>query len=337
MKDKVSVIVPVYNVETYLPKCIESILNQTHKNLELILVDDGSPDKCPEICDEYAKKDKRVKVIHKKNAGVSAARNDGIDFATGDFVAFVDSDDWIEPEMYEKLLQKQQEDDYDVVFCGYNMVIDGVVYNVIEKSKGEFCKTKDLVYLLRCPNYKILNNNQYVSFGNIQCYNVRFLYRKEKIESIRFSQNLCFMEDVRIMLEIFLNKDLSVGYIDDCLYNYLVRKSSLSNGKISNLIEKGKLYIESVTELLSNTNYSNLISAEKFYIYYMCATNKIRYSTDDDLKIIKKWNIHKNYKEYKILCNGFKSKFKAFLIHYHLGFVFKLATKLKSLGHKEKK
>ena len=102
----ISVIVPVYKVEQYLDRCLQSIVNQTYKNLEIILVDDGSPDNCPQICDEWAKRDKRIKVIHTQNRGVSTARNIGIDVANGQYIGFVDSDDWIEEDMYEFLLKK---------------------------------------------------------------------------------------------------------------------------------------------------------------------------------------------------------------------------------------
>ena len=100
---KVSIIVPIYNVEKYLHRCVDSIINQSHKDLEIILVDDESPDKCPEMCDEYAKQDSRVKVIHKKNGGLGYARNSGLEIATGEYVAFIDSDDYVEPDMVEKL------------------------------------------------------------------------------------------------------------------------------------------------------------------------------------------------------------------------------------------
>ncbi|OUQ56652.1 hypothetical protein B5E58_10530, partial [Tyzzerella sp. An114] len=93
---KISVIVPIYNVEKYLNRCVDSIINQTYKNLEIILVDDGSPDNCGKICDEYAKKDNRIKVVHKENGGVSSARNVGLNIATGDYIGFVDGDDWID-------------------------------------------------------------------------------------------------------------------------------------------------------------------------------------------------------------------------------------------------
>lgn len=118
----ISVIVPIYNVERYLEKCIKSILNQTYQNLEVILVDDGSPDNCGEICDRYSDKDPRIKVIHKQNGGLSDARNKGIDAAEGEYLAFVDSDDTIMPEMIGKLYQRIVTDQSDMAFCGYIQV-----------------------------------------------------------------------------------------------------------------------------------------------------------------------------------------------------------------------
>ena len=112
---KVSIVVPVYKVEKYLSRCVDSIINQTYKDLEIILVDDESPDNCPAICDEYARKNSRVKVIHQKNAGVSAARNAGLDAALGEWIGFVDSDDWIEEETYEVALNAAVEQNADIV------------------------------------------------------------------------------------------------------------------------------------------------------------------------------------------------------------------------------
>ena len=115
----ISIIVPIYDVEPYLRTCLDSILRQTYRNLEIILVDDGSPDACGAICDEYALRDKRIRVIHQTNGGVSAARNVGLAAATGDWIGWVDPDDWIEADMFEFLLcQAQKEKDIDVVICG---------------------------------------------------------------------------------------------------------------------------------------------------------------------------------------------------------------------------
>lgn len=113
----ISVIVPVYKVERYIHQCIVSILNQTYQDLEILLIDDGSPDKCGEICKEYAKKDSRIKVFHTENHGLSAARNVGLQIAKGEYIGFVDSDDWIEPDMFEILLRRLEETGADISVC----------------------------------------------------------------------------------------------------------------------------------------------------------------------------------------------------------------------------
>ena len=121
----ISVIVPIYKVEPYLRECVDSILGQTHGNLEVILVDDGSPDACPAICDEYAARDARVRVIHKTNGGLSDARNVGLDVARGEWVGFVDSDDVVEPTMYEVLLSCAQKAHAQIAVCNFAEFNDG--------------------------------------------------------------------------------------------------------------------------------------------------------------------------------------------------------------------
>ena len=114
----ISVIVPVYNVEPYLRKCLDSIVNQTYRDLEILVIDDGSTDWCGKICDEYAGKDGRIRVFHTENRGLSCARNLGLDNARGEWIGFVDSDDWIETDMYEVLLKRAEETEADIVECG---------------------------------------------------------------------------------------------------------------------------------------------------------------------------------------------------------------------------
>lgn len=123
----ISVIVPVYKVEKYLDECVQSIVNQTYKNLEIILVDDGSPDRCPEMCDEWARRDSRIKVIHKENGGASAARNAGLDIAVGQYVGFVDSDDYIATNMYEVLRNALIRQEKGIACCS--------MYTVTEKGE----------------------------------------------------------------------------------------------------------------------------------------------------------------------------------------------------------
>ena len=118
----ISIIVPVYRVEPYLDRCVQSIVDQTYQNLEIILVDDGSPDNCPAMCDAWAAKDSRVKVIHKENGGLSDARNAGLAAAAGEYIGFVDSDDWISPDMYRLLYENMAEHGSDVSACGVEMV-----------------------------------------------------------------------------------------------------------------------------------------------------------------------------------------------------------------------
>ena len=118
----VSIIIPIYNVENYLEQCIISVVHQTYKNLEIILVNDGSPDNSGKICDDFALMDKRIKVIHKMNGGLSSARNAGIDIAKGEYLGFVDSDDTIEPFMYEKLMTAIKRDGIDLAVCAINYV-----------------------------------------------------------------------------------------------------------------------------------------------------------------------------------------------------------------------
>ncbi len=116
---KISIIIPVYGVEAYLERCLDSVCNQSYTNLEIILVDDGSPDRCPVLCDEWAARDGRITVIHKKNGGLSDARNAGIEVATGDYLLFVDSDDYVAPTMCERLLDAAQEAKADIAMCGF--------------------------------------------------------------------------------------------------------------------------------------------------------------------------------------------------------------------------
>lgn len=214
---KISLIVPIYNVENYLPSCIDSILNQTYEDIEIILVDDGSPDNCPAICDEYSKKDRRIRVIHQKNKGLSGARNTGIENAQGEYLIFVDSDDTVEPTMVEDLYTYAEEQGCKIVACGR--------YYVFEDGE-RICKIAD-------------NENKIYSFGDaMQEMNTYTLfdmsawakiYRKELFQEIRFPEGK-LSEDYYIMYKLF---DLaqSVGYVAKPLYNYLQRQSSISRNK----------------------------------------------------------------------------------------------------------
>lgn len=214
MKNLISVIVPVYNVEKYLKQCIESIINQTYKNLEIILVDDGSTDNSGSLCDDYAAKDTRIKVIHKENGGLSDARNAGLDICTGDFIGFVDSDDWLELNMYEVMLKNILVNNCDIVSCGHYVEYKNKNYKAYFKNK--IIKKSDIV-----KDYYAENNVFYAPWMR--------LYKKYIWKSLRFPKGKIY-EDVFVFLDSFLEAEKIVS-ISDCLYHYRQRKSSTMGRK----------------------------------------------------------------------------------------------------------
>lgn len=220
----ISVIVPVYKVEKYLNKCIESIINQTYKNLEIILVDDGSPDNCPSICNEYAKKDDRIKVIHKENGGLSDARNVGIDAATGSYISFVDSDDYIAPDFLEIMHSTMLRENADLVICNYCYIDDNE--NILE-SNNKNSPVKDEV-LTQNQIYEKLN----YSFGwwyYVTAWNK--LYRRELFDTIRFPKGK-LNEDDFIAHEIFFACKRIVT-IEKMLYFYVQRQGSIMSSTVT--------------------------------------------------------------------------------------------------------
>ena len=199
-KPLISVIVPVYKVELYLHACVDSILAQTYTNLEIILVDDGSPDNCPAICDEYAVKDQRVRVIHKENGGVSSSRNKAIDICTGEYLTFVDSDDTIAPDWLESL--------YKSIGC-YDFVISGITYIINGKQTSTCPSNTTLIELVK---------------SSLLGYSCNKLYRKTAIGSIRFLP--LQREDIIFNLSL-LSSGKTFTISNYCGYRYLQRESSL--------------------------------------------------------------------------------------------------------------
>ena len=152
-KPMISIIVPVYNVESYLADCVDSITAQTFKDIEIILVDDGSPDSCGQICDDYAKTDKRIRVIHKQNGGLSDARNAGIQLASGRYLGFIDSDDYIATDMFERLYNSIIETDSDIAMCYAANFIDGSIAELDEKGTARREKLPNLTRIRVKPLY----------------------------------------------------------------------------------------------------------------------------------------------------------------------------------------
>ena len=220
-KVMVSVIVPCYNVEAYLPNCIESVLHQSYPHWELILVDDGSPDRCGEICDRYAGIDKRIKVIHKQNAGVAAARNSGIEQATGDYIGFIDGDDWIEPEMYQTLYEVASNESADVVQCGwYKVDPDGrKVCPYPNEYKKVLSSDEALESLIDFPEFPL--NTSVCSK----------LFKSEVAQHFRFSPVRAYEDDEYIFKTVsYANK---IVCLNTPLYDYLNRENSTMTAKFN--------------------------------------------------------------------------------------------------------
>mgnify|MGYP002626230081 CR=1 FL=1 len=220
----ISVLVTVYNVEKYLNKCVESIINQTYKNLEIILIDDGSTDSSPKICDEYAQKDSRIKVIHKKNAGVFAAKNSALDISTGDFIGFVDSDDYIKPEMYSRLYELLNNNNADMVICGFfDINEDGSTVNCYEG-------VSDPDKYINPDKQELIS--QYEAFKRMDkpialVVTWSKLYKAEIFKNFRFEGGL--IHEDTLALHRIINECQRIFFTPEKLYFHVNRAGSLTN------------------------------------------------------------------------------------------------------------
>lgn len=202
MNPKISVIVPVYKAEKYLHRCVDSILAQTFTDFEVLLIDDGSPDRSGEICDEYAQKDSRVRVFHKENGGVSSARQCGIDNANGEYTIHADPDDWVEPNMLEELYAKAKEDDADMVICDF-------YYN--SKTKQIYQRQKPTAL----DHETVLKELFQQLHGS--CWNK--LVKRTCYKDIRFDQTLSLYEDL-FFNACLLRKPIKISYVPKAYYHY---------------------------------------------------------------------------------------------------------------------
>lgn len=245
-----SIIVPVYKVENYLPKCMDSILAQTFTDFELILVDDGSPDNCPALCDAAAEKDARIRVIHQKNGGLSAARNAGLDAARGVWIGFVDSDDYIAPEMYEALYQAVQSTGADLALCDYAEV----------DETGAPCQSMHIRLGKKDFTGRELLKN--ATDSTIQpAWNK--LYRRDVFAQLRYPEGK-LNEDLFLIPEICLNTQKAV-VVPKALYYYVQRGGSIMSGNKTlrhfDAAEAAQQYWDCLVE---NAAYDALANAAKF-------------------------------------------------------------------------
>lgn len=298
---KISVIVPVYNVQAYLGACIESILKQTYSNLEIILVDDGSSDRSGEICDLYAKNDSRIIVVHKKNGGVSAARNTGIELSSGDYITFVDSDDTIDPDMYELLLDFALQYDADIAHCGYKHIV-GEEVRLVHDTKEVIIQNEEEA--LRC----LIGG---IKFGG-SLWNK--LFRRSLVADLRLREDIKTNEDILYNFEAFRRCSTTV-FADYAKYNYIARvnESSCFVTPRINKLKDSCMVRETIYHGVENTSLSQTAGEQYIralsgmYRYYAKAKDKNKY-----LEIAHElWDVCKNE-------SGIRGKMKltALLIHF---------------------
>lgn len=215
-RDLVSIIVPVYNVEKYLGKCLDSLIDQTYRNLQIILVDDGSGDSSGTICDRYAAQDNRIQVIHKKQSGVSAARNTGLEAVNGSYICFADSDDWIDEKMIETMYENMVEEKAQISIIGYDMVW--------EDGRSQK-KSDENAYYVWNQREAIAQWMTQKIFKGFMCDK---MFAKEIFTGIRFPEDRSYMEDVAIGLDLFARAE-TVVYSGKIGYHYLQRQGSATN------------------------------------------------------------------------------------------------------------
>lgn len=298
---KISVIVPVYNVEQYLTRCLESIICQTFADLEIILVDDGATDNSGKICDEFALKDSRITVVHKENGGLSSARNTGLDIAKGEFITFVDSDDWILPDAFEYLLNLIEKNEADIVSADYNFT-DGRAINKNEDyCEKEICGTEEILkfYL---EQDRLHDRNDFPVWIK--------LYRKKMFSNIRFPYGKLY-EDSITNFKILSNckKYIKSSRI---IYAYFQRPSSITN---SCLRKKNLDLIEVSKEMLrlssNNEKLKQLCKRKIAMAYFSLLSMYVRYGTDLSYSEL----IHL-VSEYKKIKKDFLRTEKRFSIHF---------------------
>lgn len=288
-KDLISVIVPVYNVEKYLPQCIDSILNQTEKNLEIILVDDGSLDNSGKICDEFSKKDDRIVVIHKKNNGLSSARNAGLEIAKGNYIGFVDSDDWLDKSMYEVLLKLLKENNSDISCC-------------------DFFKTANSDDSIPHIDNEIIN-----SYNNIESLNNFYnglytqtvvawnkLYKRELFKDISYPVGKIH-EDEGTTYKLYYKAN-KITYTNRPLYYYRITPNSITTSKFNKKrLDIIDVYDEKV-KFIKNINNEEIYSKTlKWYLFklincYFECSNNIENNTEYLTLINQK--VSETYKSY---------------------------------------
>lgn len=305
-KDLISIIVPVYNAEAYIKRCIESILNQTYKNIEIILINDGSIDKSGDICETYANVDNRIIVRHTENKGVSSARNLGISIANGKYIAFVDADDFVSPIMYENLHKALILYNANIAACRIKKY-NGLIF---KKNKND--------------EIKVLNSLESMKFllnldNGYACGPCNKLYKKDIVN--KFNEQLSIAEDLLFNFEIYLNNKKNTVFLEKDLYFASIRIDSASRKRRFTLehLKEINVWEQILNKVQSNKDFNSLTSECKYNLKNVVFATLVRLACDrnDNNKLLY-YNIKKIYKNIFLMSTNKKIKDYIKLILFNL-------------------
>ena len=310
MEDKVSIIVPIYNTSKYLKQCITSITNQTYKNIEIILINDGSTDDSNKICDNFKKNDIRIKVLHQKNKGLSYTRNKGIELSTGQYITFIDSDDYVESTYIEKLVKKIKESDADIVQCDFKYVGECNTLkrkrNIVSFSK--FTGHKKIKQLL-------LNDIvETMAWGKI--------YKKELFDNIKYPEKK-YYEDLYTTYKL-IDKAKNIVVINEQLYMYRITDNSITN-KIFNIKQLDLIHASIERKNFIENNYKELTKYARGSICHnACKCLEKIFNSDKELKDLKE--------ELSFIKKNIKSNVIPFIIYYKCSLKTKIFAFIASIN-----
>ncbi len=315
MTSLISIIIPVYNVEKYLPECLDSVINQTYKNLEILLIDDGSPDNSGKICDEYAEKDARIKVIHKENGGVSSARNLGLDIATGEYITFIDSDDFVDEHYVEYLYNDLTYQSSDMSFCGFSKYFGQAVEPYVECFPNNLkvdCGNKHFQSFFQ----SFFRFNDTV-FGSA----CRILYKKEIVKDIRFNSNIKISEDLVFALNCIF-KSASISYVDKSLYFYRINDQSACTSYKRNYLHSQIALADELKKLFcrfDDGDTEKLFDTYRALLCYYCFSNEIKFKANtnrrDNIRKIRKSELYRYFNlKNCVKIDDFKAKIKFLIV-----------------------
>lgn len=284
MKKKlISIIIPIYNASMHINKCLNSLINQTYKNIEIILIDDGSTDDSYILCKEFEKVDKRIKVFHQENSGVSSARNFGLQVAKGDYITFVDSDDYVEKDIYELLINCINKDKAQIAICN-------IYYETINKEQVYSYFYKDFVFSRH--DFPLIMNNILSINGYVwnKLYDRKLIYKND--EFIKFSENICISEDSLFNYEIYnQNENFVCSYINKKMYHYIQVENSACNQKFT--LKKLQHFMAREKEI--DILEKNSVNADFLKIDYVISFCKTKILIE--LLNIEKTNLYKEVEE----------------------------------------